>query len=309
MTIYLSETPAIAAAVIGTTAPDVSPATLRTYRRTIARMTAYLSDIPAEEVTRDQYAAWHDWLATRPTCKPITVNTYRRTARAVWNRLRARGLAVCDIEGITRLIDTGPPSGKATSADWLDRALQVSGPRETAVILYMIEAGFRRQTVPRLRVDDTLIWQGPDGRFRIASRIPQEKTSPPRLIMAGHRAAVGVMNWLNIRKFTGSPWLFCSLSTGDQLAVQTVNSAFTNIRQRGNVPTWARFHPHALRHLFAQQQLQAHDAKIVSQWMGISVTTLLNTYAVRTEQDLALARFGDMEIPPELFSGVMLNGR
>ena len=61
-------------------------------------------------------------------------------------------------------------------------------------------------------------------------------------------------------------------------------------------------HPHALRHRFAQNQLDSNDAATVAAWMGISVETLLKVYAQRSEEELAYKRFGDAEVPAELFS-------
>lgn len=298
----LSEVPLFVATKPGTDKLNIAAATLKTYADPIARMVEFLGDREVESITRAEYAAWHDWLATRGN-KPQTVNNYRVRMRAIWHKLAGRGLCVCDIADLTELLDTGQQYSKAVIEKHLTSALQLASPRDAAIILFMVNAGFRRQTVTRLTVKDTFIWQGPDGRFRIASKIPEEKTSPARVLFATHETAVSVMHWLNVRQFQESPWLFYALDSGDQLSIHTVNSIFQDLKKRANLPAWANFHPHALRHRFAQNQLDGNDAATVARWMGISVETLLKVYAYRSEEELAFKRFGDTEVPAELFSG------
>jgi integrase len=300
--LLLSGVPLFVATKPGTDKLAVSNATLKTYADPVQRMLEFFGrDVEVEQITRAEYAAWHDWLATRGN-KPQTVNNYRVRMRAIWNKLRALGIEVCDISDLTELEDEGQRYDRAVVEKHLTAALQLACARDSAMILYMVNAGFRRQTVPRLRMEDTLVWQGPDGRFRIASRIPKEKSSPGRVLFAKHETAVAVMHWLNIREYQDSPWLFYAMDSGDQLSVNTVNSVFRDLRQRANLPTWAHFHPHALRHRFAQGQLDNADAATVAGWMGISVDTLLKVYARRSEEELAYRRFGDTAVPAELFS-------
>ena len=303
----MSEVPDLVSTIPGTDTLDVSPATRKKYVEIIERFREYFraaghktGDVSIYDIGRADYAQFHDWLATRGT-KVVTVNGYRRRARAVWNRLSDRGYNVCDITGITKMLPLPVQNSKALSDEHLQRVLQLASVRDTAMILYMLSAGFRRQTLPRLTVADTTIWQRPDGKYRIASRIPQEKTSARRVVMADHSAATAVLLWLDIREYKESPWLFYSLDTGLQLRVNSINTIFRKLRERAGLPAWANFHPHALRHKFAQNMLDVHDSKTVAQWLGISVETLLNVYAFRSSTDLAVKRFGDHFFPPDLF--------
>lgn len=304
---FLCEVPDLVAKIPGTDRLDVSPATYKKYVEIIERFKDYYraqgldpDSIRLADISRADYAAFHDWLAGRGT-RVITTNGYRRRARAVWNRLKDRGYAVCDISGITK--DLPPPlqHAKALADDHLNQVLQVASLRDAAIVLYMIQSGIRRQTVPRLTVADTRIWQRADGRFRIASKIGQEKTSAPRLIMGDHAAALAVSLWLELRIFKDSPWLFYALDTGGPLQPNSINTIFRQLRQRANLPNHANFYPHALRHKFAQKMLDDHDAKTVAQWLGISVETLLQVYAFRSAEDLAIKRYGDLDFPADLF--------
>ena len=282
--------------VRGTNKPTVRPATARHYRDTCQRMIEFFGgDEFVESVTREEYAEWHDWLATRGT-SPITTNNYRRCMRAIWNHLADRGLDVCDIDGITKLTSTPVQKSRAIEEHHLQAILRVASIRDAAIILYMASAGFRRQTVGRITVEGTKIWQRPDGQFRIASRIPAEKTSPPRVIMGDHDPALACRLWLSIREHKNSPYLFNSTQGGGQLTANAVSSIFRNIRNKANLPARINVNAHALRHRFAQNMLDDFDARTVSQWMGIEVDTLLQVYAYRSEDDLMRKRFG--EVPP-----------
>ena len=255
-----------------------------------------------ESVTRAQYAAFHEWLAKRGT-KAITCNGYRRRLRAVWNRLRERGIDVCDDRGIFKELPVPNQRSKAITEAHFSEMLQIANIRDTAILLYVASAGFRRQTVPRLRLDNTHIWLSDSGQYRIASKIPQEKTSPPRLVIGDEAAALATRLWLEIREFSDSPWLFYEMAGGGQMAEYTVSSVFGNLRRSANIPAWSNASAHGLRHRFAQQQLNEHDQKIVAQWMGISIETMLKVYAHRGDDALITARLGDDDFPKELLNG------
>lgn len=283
--------------VHGTGNATVRPATARHYNDTCQRMIEFLGrDEFVESITREEYAEWHDWLATRGT-SPITTNNYRRCMRAIWNHLDDRGFDVCSIDGITKMISTPVQKSRAIEEHHLQAILQVACIRDAAIILYMASAGFRRQTVGRITVANTKIWQRPDGQFRIVSRIPAEKTSPPRVIMGDHDPAIACQLWLSVRKHKDSPYLFNSTQGGGPLSPGAVSSLFRNIRNKAGLPARMNVNAHALRHRFAQDMLDDFDARTVSQWMGIEVDTLLQVYAYRSEDELIRKRFG--ETPPD----------
>ena len=249
-----------------------------------------------ESITREEYAEWHDWLATRGTA-PITTSNYRRCMRAIWNHLVDRGLNVCDIDGITKLISTPVQKSRAIEEHHLQAILRVASIRDAAIILYMASAGFRRQTVGRITVEGTNIWQRPDGNYRIVSRIPAEKTSPPRVIMGEHESALACKLWLAVREHKNSPNPSTQPMMGDRSPQTQSAPSSATFRNKANLPARMNINAHALRHRFAQSMLDEFDARTVSQWMGIEVNTLLQVYAYRSEDDLMRKRFG--ELPPD----------
>lgn len=188
--VLLSDAPMLAACKPGTLSLSVSDATLRKYEEVIRRAIDYYGDDrDVSSITRAEFAGFHDWLATRGT-RAVTTNGYRKRIRAIWNRLRERGVTVCDIKGIVTEEVEPLRTSNAIHDRHLTKILQVAPLRDAAIVMLTVRAGIRRQTIPRLRVADSKLWQREDGSYRFASRIPREKTSPPRLIMAEHDAAV-----------------------------------------------------------------------------------------------------------------------
>lgn len=282
-----------AARIPGTDRYDVKSTTRRQYRKVGALIRKYFGhDIDVTTMTREDYADFHQWLLDRNSGSTVTVNSYRRVCRAVWNRLRDRGWQLVDIRGITRMEPEPTPDGKAITDDHLAWLMSIANIRDLAMILVAAQSGCRRQTLARLRQSQMKLWEGPDGRYRVAFKIPSEKGGRPRMLFAQHEAALAIMTWLAIRRFD-SDHLFNSLNDGEPLTVFGVETAMRKLRERSNLPLDAHAHWHALRHRFAQKRLNHFDAKVVADWMGISVETVLLVYAARTNEELEALYFGD----------------
>jgi site-specific recombinase XerD len=294
--LLLSEAHVVISCVPGTDQQNVSDSTIDDYGDALKRMIEFTGDVPVQSITRQQYAEFHEWLANRGT-NITTTNNYRRRCRTVWNKLAERDYDVCNIAGITKQLRPPDQTSSAITDHHLTAILEVANVRDAAIILYMAESGFRRQTVGRITVADTEIWQRPDGEFRIASKIPKEKSSPERLIIAEHAAALACKFWLNIRRHQDSPWLFNSTKDGGPLSVEAVSSIFYKLRQRANLPAGMNIHPHALRHRFAQKMLDEFDLATVAGMLAISPEVAANVYGYRSREELMRKRFGDDYFP------------
>lgn len=303
--LYLSDVPKVCSTIPGTINLRIAESTAKKYEDTIRRFQEWLRSVglpdnPAvKDITRQQYSDFHDWLDTRGTAA-ITTNGYRKRMRAMWNELRERGHEVCNIDGITKTAIEPYQRDKAITDKHLTQILQIAKPRDTAMIMYMWQGGFRRQTVPRLRLDNTHIWQNEEGQFRVVSAIPKEKTSKPRMILAGNKTAIAIQNWLNVREFQDSEWLFYEMSNGEQIKWNSIGSVFYKLRIRANIPGWSNVSAHGFRHRFAHDKLSEHDQRVVADWMGISVKTLLQTYAARSADKLMDLRYQDGSYPNEV---------
>lgn len=266
----------------------VSEATYRnTYLPATHKLIAFFgSDVQLEELTPRDVDRWQKWLE-EDGIATTSINMYRRVARAMLNRVGYKELA-----GAIKLLPKPVPNGKALTEAHFQAMLREANVRDAAILLVLRHSGRRRASICQLKVADTRIWQGPDGRFRMASETV-EKGKRPQLLFAGHDAAVATTLWLDMRPDPDSPWIFTGLRSGDPLKPNSITQIFAALKRRANIPYEIQASPHALRHAFAQDKLEHFDAKTVAQWMGISVETLLQVYATRTKDELERLYFGD----------------
>ena len=279
--------------VPGTDKADIADSTLKQYKRLAYQLQKWAGcDVDVLSLSRQDVAEFHEWL-DQPHLSTVTINGRRRRLNAAWNRLRERGYQVCDIAGLVQMKREPVPPGKAIADDWIQRLLLIANARDVAMILLMVDNGFRRQTLPRILVSQLDITLGDDGLFRLVGEIPEEKISRPRPIFGKHATCLAVLNWLEVRPTEfDAPELFVNLQTGEPLTVEGLGIIMRNMRKKANVPHGEKVFWHAFRHRFAQTKLdEGYDPALVAQWMGITVETLLQVYATRTAARLAQLYF------------------
>lgn len=283
--------------VVSADAAPVSEETLRAYQSTARKLASRLRGKTLNEITETDIRAWCNWLVTEPIAV-TTANFYRRTARAMFNRINRSDLAAALINR-----PEPPRENRAISDDDISRILAHANLRDAAIILLLAESGCRRGSIPRLLVDRLKIWQAQNGRFRLVAETIEKGRAggEPRFIFAGHRTALAIQLWLDIRPHK-SEYVFNSITTGEALEPNAITLMFRRLKMRAGIPKDHNVFAHAHRHRFAQKALDEHDAKVVSQWMGHkSVTTTLDIYGHRSVEGLAAAYFGDddLQLPPK----------
>lgn len=210
-----------------------------------------------------------------------TANMYKSTARAMFRRIGRDDLAQ-----VLVLKDPGPPKSKAMSDEHFELLLRYANLRDAAILLLLRHSGRRRATICRLRMADTKIWQAPGGDFRLASK-SVEKGDRRVLVFAKHRAALATMLWMDSRPDPDSEFVFTHLDSGQPLLPNAVTQTFARLKRAARIPKDVQVSPHTLRHRFAQDKLSdGFDQRIVADWMGITVDTVLQVYATRSEEQL-----------------------
>ena len=223
-----------------------------------------------------------------------TVNTYLSTARAMLN---ATGFSL--LADAVELLPQPPPRDRSMKQKTFRQLVRHANVRDAAILWLLWESGRRRATICQLRTGPEYmqIYQGPDGRFRFVAKGIVEKGRQPVLCFAGHPAALAVLLWMALRPDPHSPWLFTHLDSGDPLSPDTITNIFHKLRQKAKVPADENAFAHACRHAFAQRKLNEYDQRLVADWMGIRVHTLLEVYATRDEATLEALFFGDSDLP------------
>lgn len=246
-----------------------------------------------EELAPADLVRWRDYLVERAQAGRFawrSINTYLSTARAMlnaagWGELAA---AIREVPGVR-------PRSRAMTEATFRQMVRHANVRDAAIMWLLWESGRRRATICQLRMgpEHLRIYQGPDGRYRLVARNLLEKGERPQLCFAGHTAAMAVSLWIEIRPDPASPWLFTRLRDGEPLVPDTVTHIFREIRRRSQIGDEEVAFAHGCRHAFAQRKLGEYDARVVADWMGISVRTLLQVYATRSEEQLEALFFGD----------------
>lgn len=258
----------------------VSDATFyKKYEPTTRRLVEYLGDVYVDRLQASDINRWQRHQEERDITTN-TANMYKTTAMAMFRRI---GRA--DLAEVIKLRDPGPPASKAMSDEHFEAILRHANLRNAAILLLLRHSGRRRATICRLKMADTKVWQSPDGDFRLASK-SIEKGDRRVLVFARHRAALATALWMQSRPVPESPYVFTHLTSGDPLAPTSVTHIFWELKQAAKIPNEVQISPHALRHRFAQDKLEDFDARVVADWMGITVKTLLAVYATRSEDEL-----------------------
>lgn len=268
------------------------------YRSAANRLIEFFEDVPVTELTSQDLKDWQDWLDSRDTAV-ATRNTYVRTARAMLNHLKSRGVAVCDTTGVFHFRKERKGVKSISSANaW--RMLAATGIRDTAIIWLAMDSARRRGGLAGLRLDDMrIIWNDEIEEFYVVGEVV-EKGDKPQLLLAYHGAAMALSAWLIIReellavlRVPDHGYVFCDIRTGLPLSKATMSGLTIKISQKANIPAHEPTNLHSFRHRRAKEMLKDLSIAEVRDILGhSSVQTTADIYAVNGKDELIDAFFG-----------------
>lgn len=269
----------------------------RIYRPCVARLIDFFEDIPVTDISPADLKDWQDWLGSRGTAV-ATRNTYARTARALWNHLKSRGVAVCDVAGVFSF-ENVPKGVKSVSSGNAWRMLAATGIRDTAILWLAMDSARRRGGLADLTLDNCqVIWNDDLNEFYVVGEV-MEKGNKPQILLAYHGAALALSAWLVIReellrvlKVPDHRFVFVDTRTGAPLSKQTMSSLTTKIAQKANIPANEPTNLHSFRHAAAKRLLKDLSLAEVRDILGhSSVNTTADIYAVNGKEELMEAFF------------------
>jgi integrase len=267
----------------------VAWATLSLYETAVTRLINFLEgDIELANLSAEALLTFHEFLRDDcPEIRTATANSYRRTLAAMF-----RAVGRDDLARPLKQLREAPRRDKAMEEEHLRAILAHASLRDAALVMFLAASGARRGTVCRLRKDAVRIWQGEDGRFRLAARV-LTKGDSLALCLGTHEAALAMMLWLAVQPNSQSTGFVFTVADGSPLAPRSINSIFNKLKAAARLPADAVVNPHSLRHKFAQEQLGKHDAAIVAALMNHSSPNVtLEIYAQRSEAKIVEAFFG-----------------
>jgi len=155
-------------------------------------------------------------------------------------------------------------------------------PRDQALITVMAGCGLRVSEACQLTLEN-IHWSGETPSLRFTGKRDKERVVPMNLDVQD-----ALRIWLEARGTGRSPYVFCTLRTGDRLSRKTVWGAFKRHARKAGI---RHVHPHMLRHTFGTgladrdvpveriRELMGHE-KIETSKVYISVSAEQKRWAV-----------------------------
>jgi integrase len=264
----------------------------------VARLSEFFEDVPVTSLSQSDLRDWQDWLDSRDTAV-ATRNTYVRTARALWNHLRSRGVPVCDAAGVFRFRkEVKGVKSVSTANAW--RMLAATGLRDAAILWLAMDSARRRGGLAGLCLDDfRIIWNADLEEYYVVGQVV-EKGDKPQILLAYHGAALALNAWLICReellrvlRVADHGFAFVDIRSGAPLSAQTMSALTTKIAQRAGIPANEPHNLHSFRHRRAKEMLKSLSLAEVRDILGhTDIKTTANVYAVNGPEELIDAFFG-----------------
>lgn len=283
----------------------ISPTTVHTYRTSVRQLVEFLDqERDVTTITPGDLYDFGRWLDKRPLAA-ATSNTYKRTIRAIWGRLRKRGIEVCDTEEVFEFREENR-GVKAVSISNYHKMLASSGLRDALMAALTVESGARRGGLVSMKLSRLRLWRDEKtGEMCLAAGVV-EKGEKPRIVYGLNLSATLMSAWLEIResvlKVMGvddHDYIFISTETGQPLSIDSVQSVFNRLSQRARIPQTDPTSCHSGRHRFAIERVRAGTPlSIVAELMGhADMQTTAKIYAVLQEEELEEAFFAKATRP------------
>lgn len=275
----------------------VAEATAYRYRVTGARLVEFFGDVDMVTVTAAGLIEWQRWLESRPGSGVVTVNGYKRDARAMWNEMRRRGLDVCATDGIWSF-KKEPRGVRSIKPEFAWKLLAFSGIRDTVILLLVDDSARRRGGLANLQLCDLRIFQDDEDEWCVVGRTI-EKGEKPQLLLAGEIPALALRVWLYIREnylqalgVEDHGYVFINLRDGSPLSPHAFTQNVWRLRQKAQIPQDEPASLHKFRHKRAKELLKLLSLPEVRDILGHEeASTTADMYAVNGEDELIEAFF------------------
>jgi site-specific recombinase XerD len=148
----------------------------------------------------------------------------------------------------------------------------IAGKRDKAIILFLMDTGCRVGGLCNLMIEEVDL-------DNLIAKV-HEKGGRSRKVLFGEKTKSAIIDWLGVRQFEDSLFLFTSLRDGRPMNPNSVIQMLRRLGKKTGVE--GRVNPHAFRHGFAREYLKnGGDLASVSDLLGHSqITVTKSNYAV-----------------------------
>jgi site-specific recombinase XerD len=258
----------------------LSPATIRNYMADLQAFSRWYAAHKTAGFSSTEFHAYRDHLCNETDHSPATVNRRLQSLRLFGRFLHETGQAPENPTRELALLHNGNGNNAAPRTltrgeiarllDALHGARPSLEPRDTAIVLLMLQVGLRVHEVAALRVEDVVAGRS----ARVETRGSRQNT--PRTVPLNSTAVRALRDYLAVRPaIPRVDHLFLS-QRGEPLSVRSVQRL---------VDTYARaadlrgVSAQSLRHTCAKNMLEeTHDAALVARWLGHRDARTLGKY-------------------------------
>ena len=265
-------------------ATRLSPVTVNWYRGMLQPFLAFLEKqgITAPEAIAPSHIRAFLVSLQRQGVKDNTVHAYARAVRAFLNFLVEEGIIPESPMRKVKMPRLDRRILPAFSPDDVRRLLAAcDNPRDTAIVLCLLDTGLRAAEFTALNVGDVDLRTG-------AVQVRRGKGGKGRVAFLGAKARKALLRYLLARgEAKPEEPLWLSETTGARLTAYGLRLLLRRLGKRADVE---HCHPHTFRRTFALWSLRAGmNVYALQQIMGHSDLTILRRYLALVEQDLAEA--------------------
>jgi len=265
-------------------ATRLSPVTVNWYRGMLQPFLAFLEKqgITAPEAIAPSHIRAFLVSLQRQGVKDNTVHAYARAVRAFLNFLVEEGIIPESPMRKVKMPRLDRRILPAFAPEDVKRLLAVcEAPRDTAIVLCLLDTGLRAAEFTALNVGDVDLKTG-------AVQVRRGKGGKGRVAFLGAKARKALLRYLLARgEAKPEEPLWLSETTGARLTAYGLRLLLRRLGKRADVE---HCHPHTFRRTFALWSLRAGmNVYALQQIMGHSDLTILRRYLALVEQDLAEA--------------------
>ncbi len=211
-----------------------------------------------------------------------TINGHIRAWRRLFRWLASEGYIEKNPAQRLKLARTPDEDPKAATGDDIKRLLQAakeSGPRDYALVCFLVDTGARVRGVASLTLEHLDL-----ERRRAIVIEKSQKRERVRRVYFSEITAMALAQWLAVRPDVAEPQVFLNLQRDTPLTPSGIYQVLKRLARKAGIE--GRFNPHSLRHAFARRLLQqGADLGTVSQLMGHSTVDVTVRYYARWADD------------------------
>lgn len=266
---------------------SMSETTIPGYKRTFARLIAFLGDVDIETITANDLRRFLAWLPERYKVSRRTVHDAWIPLSSLWtwaaNELdiphimrgkvkqptfNRRQIDPFTRDEVQRLIN-------ALAAD--GRGVRPTALRDRAIVFVLLDSGLRAAELCALLIGDCEIERG---RLHVA----HGKMDKERFVAVGNRTRRAIWRYLTTRPAAGKQEPLFLTARGTAIQRNSLAQMLQRIGERADVPST---HAHRFRHTFAINFLRnGGDLLTLQQLLGHESLTMVRNYVKLANADI-----------------------